>query len=46
MIDYTKTIAESNNFIVLDRYTREFCVADTYQSEYGLESELITDLQN
>ncbi len=46
MIDYTKTIAESNNFIVLDRYTREYCVAETYQSEYGLESELIRDLQN
>lgn len=46
MIDYTKTIAESNNFIVLDRYTREFCVAETYQSEYGLESEFIADLKN
>jgi type I restriction enzyme R subunit len=46
MIDYTKPIAESRNFIVLDRYTREWKVCDTYQNEYALESELITDLKN
>jgi type I site-specific restriction-modification system R (restriction) subunit len=44
-----KTIAESNNFIVLDRYTREWNVAETgagYQSESDLERELIDDLRN
>ena len=45
MVDYT-TIAESNNFIVLDKYTREWKVAETYQSEYDLEREFIQDLQN
>ena len=46
MVDYTKAIAESNNFIVLDKYTQEWKVAESYQSEYDLERELITDLQN
>ena len=46
MIDYTKPIAESNNFIVLDKYTKEWCVAESYQSEYDLESDLIADLKN
>lgn len=45
MIDYT-TIAESNNFIVLDKYTRAWQVCETYQSEYDLEREFIQDLQN
>jgi type I restriction enzyme R subunit len=45
MIHY-KTIAESNNFIVLDRYAREWKVAESYQSEADLERELIEDLQN
>lgn len=45
MSDY-KTIAESNNFIVLDKYTREWKVADSYQSESDLERELIQDLVN
>jgi hypothetical protein len=38
MSDY-KTIAESNNFIVLDKYTRDWMVCETYQSEYDLERE-------
>jgi len=46
MVDYTKPIAESNNFIVLDRYHKEWKVAEAYQSESDLESELIRDLQN
>ena len=46
MVDYTKAIAESNNFIVLEKYTQEWKVAESYQSEYDLERELITDLQN
>jgi len=41
-----KPIAESNNFIVLDRYTKEYRVGQTYQSENDLESEFIADLQN
>jgi len=46
MVDYTKPIAESNNFIVLDKYTKEWAVAEGYQSEDALERELIEDLQN
>ncbi len=46
MVDYTKPIAESNRFIVLDRYTKEWQVSESYQSEYDLERELIEDLQN
>ncbi len=45
MTDY-KTIAESNNFIVLDKYTRDWLVCETYQSEYDLEREFIQDLVN
>ena len=45
MTDY-KTIAESNNFIVLDKYTKEWKVAESYQSEGDLEREFIDDLQN
>jgi len=43
--DY-KTIAESNNFIVLDKYTKEWKVAESYQSEGDLEREFIQDLVN
>lgn len=46
MVDYTKTIAESNNFIVLDKYNREWQVKESYQSEDDLEREFIEDLQN
>lgn len=45
MSDY-KTIAESNTFIVLDKYTKEWKVSEGYQSEYDLEREFIQDLQN
>ncbi|HEX5391739.1 MAG TPA: type I restriction endonuclease subunit R [Rhodocyclaceae bacterium] len=45
MSDY-KTIAESNNFIVLDKYVKEWQVNEGYQSEYDLEREFIQDLQN
>ena len=41
-----KTIAESNNFIVLDKYKKEWKVAESYQSEESLEREFIQDLQN
>ena len=45
MTDY-KTIAESNHFIVLDKYKKEWKVAESYQSEGDLERELIQDLVN
>ncbi len=45
MTDY-KTIAESNNFIVLDKYKRAWEVKESYQSEGDLEREFIQDLQN
>jgi type I restriction enzyme R subunit len=46
MISYTTPIAESNNFIVLDKYTKEWKASESYQSEYDLEREFIQDLQN
>ena len=45
MSDY-KTIAESNSFIVLDKYVKEWQSNESYQSEGDLERELIQDLQN
>ncbi len=39
-----KTIAESNSFIVLDKYTKESQEAEGYQSESDLECELVEDL--
>jgi len=45
MTDYT-TIAESNHFIVLDKYTKEWKVAESYQTEGDLEREFIQDLQH
>ncbi|HHC6614281.1 TPA: HsdR family type I site-specific deoxyribonuclease [Vibrio parahaemolyticus] len=45
MAEY-KAIAESNNFIVLDKYTKQLQPSDSYQSESDLERELIQDLQN
>ncbi len=44
MVDYTKPIVESNNFIVLDKYKKEWMAAESYQSENDLEQELIQDL--
>lgn len=45
MKNYT-TIAETNTFIVLDKYVREWQSAESYQSEADLERELLKDLQN
>ena len=45
MTHYTP-IAESNNFIVLERYRKEWKGAEGYQSEDSLERELIQDLVN
>ncbi|WP_252148415.1 type I restriction endonuclease, partial [Escherichia coli] len=39
-------IAESNNFIVLDKYIKAEQTGDSYQSESDLERELIQDLRN
>ena len=44
-----KTIAESNNFIVLDKYTKYSEVNEasvSYQTESALEREFIQDLVN
>jgi len=41
-----KPIAETQNFIVLDKYTREWEVNENYQSEEALEREFIQDLEN
>ena len=46
MQQHTKPIAESNRFIVLDKYTKEWEVVESYQSEADLERELIQDLVN
>lgn len=46
MVDYTTPIAELNNFIVLDKYAKDWQVNESYQSEYDLEREFIQDLQN
>lgn len=42
----TKAIAETNRFIVLDRYDKDWKLMESYQSEDALERELIQDLEN
>ncbi len=46
MVEQTKPIAESKNFIVLDKYASDWTASDHYQSEAELERELIQDLRN
>lgn len=46
MVDCTKPIAESNNFIILDKYNPDCKITESYQSEGDLERELIQDLVN
>jgi len=46
MLEQTAMIAETNRFIVLDKYVRAWEAADSYQSEADLERELIQDLRN
>ncbi|WP_276719433.1 type I restriction endonuclease subunit R [Pseudooceanicola nitratireducens] len=46
MAEQTTPIAETNRFIVLDKYVRAWEAADSYQSEADLERELIQDLRN
>ena len=45
MLEKIRIIAESNNFIVLDKYTKQETI-DSYQSESDLEREFIQDLVN
>ena len=45
MPEQIKPIAESNNFIVLERYVREWDTPTGYQSEADLERELVRDLE-
>ncbi|MEX1660606.1 type I restriction endonuclease subunit R [Thioclava sp. 15-R06ZXC-3] len=44
MVEQTKTIAESKNYIVLDKYERIEGAPNGYQSEDDLERELVEDL--
>lgn len=46
MPEQIKPIVETNRFIVLDKYTKEWEAAESYQSEADLERELIKDLVN
>ena len=46
MLEQTKPIAESNNFIILNKYTKEWELAGSYQSEDDLERDFIQDLRN
>ncbi|MEM6899224.1 MAG: type I restriction endonuclease subunit R [Pseudomonadota bacterium] len=46
MAEQTTPIAETNRFIVLDKYERSWEAADSYQSEADLERELVQDLRN
>lgn len=46
MVNYTTPIAETNKFIVLDKYAKQGQVNQSYQSEYDLEREFITDLEH
>lgn len=46
MNNATTPIIESNNFIVLDKYTNINDSSDSYQSEAELEKEFINDLSN
>ena len=41
----TKPIAETNRFIVLDKYVSGWEAVDSYQSEADLEHELVKDLE-
>ncbi|GLP99254.1 DEAD/DEAH box helicase [Methylophaga thalassica] len=41
-----RAIAESKNFIVLDKYEKQWEVNESYQSEGDLERELVQDLVN
>ena len=44
MVNLTTPIAETPNYIVLEKYEQEWLAAESYQSESDLERELIQDL--
>lgn len=46
MPEHTTPIAETPNYIVLDKYTKEWDASEQYQSEDDLERELVQDLVN
>lgn len=46
MPEKTTPIAETPNYIVLDKYTKEWEASEQYQSEDDLERELVQDLVN
>jgi type I restriction enzyme R subunit len=46
MAEQTTPIAETNHFIVLDKYVRAWEAVDSYQSEADQERELVQDLRN
>lgn len=46
MPEQTTPIAETNRFIVLDKYVRAWEAADSYQSESDLERELVQELHD
>jgi len=46
MTTQNKTIIESNNFIVLDKYVSQWQQSKHHQSEIDLENEFIDDLKN
>lgn len=46
MPEQTTPIAETNRFIVLDKYVPAWEAADSYQSETDLERELVQDLHD
>ncbi|MDF7680527.1 type I restriction endonuclease subunit R [Enterobacteriaceae bacterium ESL0689] len=46
MSEITTPIAETNHFIVLDKYSPQWQLSASYQSESDLERELIQDLVN
>jgi type I restriction enzyme R subunit len=46
MPEQTTPIAETPNYIVLDKYTKEWDASEQYQSEDDLERELVQDLVN
>lgn len=46
MPEQTTPIAETNRFIVLDKYVRAWDAANSYQSETDLERELVQDLHD
>jgi len=46
LVNFHRPIAQSNHFIVLEKYTPEWRASNGYQSEDDLERELIRDLES